>query len=91
VLLLATDTWRAVASIPLPFPPIAAGLLPPGGTLAVFADTLQPALQLQLFAAPQEGLPQLAQVCNLEQRLEQCQHWHMASCLPDMYSADLVW
>ncbi len=62
-LLLDTRTWTAARQWDVPQPLACGGFLRPGGAqLAVFADSLRPAVRLSLYLCPAHGLPCLIQV-----------------------------
>jgi hypothetical protein len=62
VLVLSTLTWTTAHQWSLPSCPVGVGLLGPGAELAVFPDTLAPAVRLTLYAAPTRELPVMLQV-----------------------------
>jgi hypothetical protein len=62
VLVLSTLTWTTAYQWSLPSYPVGVGLLGAGAELAVFPDTLAPAVRLTLYAAPARELPVTLQV-----------------------------
>lgn len=62
ILVLSTSTWACMHQWSLPSSPTGMGFIGQGSELAVFPDTLAPALRLNLYMVPKRELPVYLQV-----------------------------